>query len=448
MVLQAVRYGLIKLLGAQTGVWVPGAGEIIVDIDRRNKISSISANAPSILGRSQAHLKNTSIFRLVAPQDRDRLAEVLNYVRRAEQNDKRARDRSRSIVRRVDINFMPEEGVRLAGSVRAQGLPAGRVRILVHELGPTPDKGKPSVDVEAISQLHTDNLADLSHEMKTPLNAILGFSDAMREETFGPVGNDRYREYADHIYSSGEHLMGLVTSILESARSEAPGHSAKPTLGNISDVARECAEMVRKQSDAAGLSLNLELEDIDDSVFDSQAVRQILINLMTNAVKFTKHGSVIVSSRLINDGNNTGQDMSRAEIIVRDTGIGMSAEQLDQLGKRFTEASKDGVRGTAGNGLGLMLAVSLARAHGGDLSLETAPGVGTIATLTMPFVKAPSSTHVPLGRDQSLGPQAVNNGALGNLVNQAGPPMALQTQLERIDDYREKLAKKQDVSAA
>ncbi|MBY0422775.1 MAG: HAMP domain-containing histidine kinase, partial [Parvularculaceae bacterium] len=170
----------------------------------------------------------------------------------------------------------------------------------------------------------TDLLADLSHEMRTPLNAVIGFSGAMTAEVFGPLGHQRYQEYAEHIRASGAHLLDLVNSILELSRIEADRFQLKRETVNVGSIALECVGMVRLSAEQAGLRLLTAIEDgMPETFLNARAVRQILLNLLTNAVKFTSDGEIAVSARRIGDA---------IEIVVRDTGVGMSAKDLARLG--------------------------------------------------------------------------------------------------------------------
>ena len=227
-------------------------------------------------------------------------------------------------------------------------------------------------------------LADLSHEMKTPLNAVIGFAETIREETFGPVGHPRYNEYAEHIRASGEHLLDLVVALLDIARIDADRLSLSPVLTDAARLAEECAAMVRGSAETAGLRLVLDIDpDLPECVLDPRAVRQILLNLLTNAVKFTSDGEVRLSLRREKAAmSESGRDV--VVFTVADTGIGMSAEDLARLGPRFTDAHGAGVRGADGAGLGLSLAFRLAEMHGGSLDLDSSPGEGVRARLVLP----------------------------------------------------------------
>lgn len=264
----------------------------------------------------------------------------------------------------------------------------------------------------------SDLLADLSHEMRTPLNAVIGFAEAMQNETFGPLGHSKYVEYADHIRSSGGHLMELISAILDLARFDAGRTSLKREMMNLGAVASECVAMVTKAAEDAGLKLTLSVEDnLPESWLDPRAVRQVMINLLANAVKFTSDGGIDVSIT---------RDRDTLVAVVNDTGVGMNQEELARLGGRFTSVSSDGVRGANGAGLGLALCFALAEAHDGELKLDSAPGEGVSARLSLPIAAAPAR------------PVRVDDQPTDEII--------VHSQLDRIAEYKRELAAKKSAA--
>lgn len=225
-------------------------------------------------------------------------------------------------------------------------------------------------------------LADLSHEMKTPLTAVIGFAETIERETFGPIGHPNYRQYAEHIRMAGRHLFDLVNTVLDAARIEADQYELKRVKADPALLARECVGLMGHAAAAAGLKIETAIEEgLPACWLDPRAVRQILINLLSNAVKFTSDGAVSLSVR------RAGDDIL---FTVKDDGVGMNAETLARIGARFSSASGDGVRGERGTGLGLSLAIALAELHGGGVTLASAPGEGLEATVRLPIEAAPA----------------------------------------------------------
>lgn len=225
-------------------------------------------------------------------------------------------------------------------------------------------------------------LADLSHEMRTPLNAVIGFAETIERQTFGPVGHENYAQYAEHIRMAGRHLLDLVNVVLDLSKIEADRYALNRVAADPAAIARECAAIMRHQAEAAGLDLCADIaDDLPESYLDPRAVRQILLNLLSNAVKFTPEGEVRLTAH---------RDGDAIVFVVKDDGIGMSQESLSKIGARFTSAHGSGVRGQGGAGLGLTLAMSLAEMHGGRIRLSTAPGEGLTAEVRLPIVAAPS----------------------------------------------------------
>ena len=444
------------------------AGEGAVEIDTDNKIKAIAGDLASRLEarNPRGPVRRSSIYTLIAAADHDRLAAVLNRVRRSvngaragacaqmlslsladDAPGERPYSGDETSITAVSAAREPNvDGERRL--VRIQHLSRGKL-LLVFFPQPVGVDGLPvrddvRVDGPATTDpARTDRLlADLSHEMKTPLNAILGFSDTMRERTFGPLGHEKYEAYADHIHTAGSHLMDLVTALLVEARatSENAGLTLQPTsLDNLID---DCAAMVRPQIEDAGLRLTLETPaDIGLVMVDRRVVRQILVNLVTNAIKFTSDGRIRVITGVVDiEGEPT------IELTVKDTGMGMSREDLAHLGDRFMQRQANGVRGTEGHGLGLSLVQSLAQLHGGSLSLNSAPGCGLTATVLLPL------THSHLTGSDSR--QANERRVIGRTGRpddhldahlddpRAGKPAALQSQLDRIEDHRRALSSK------
>lgn len=231
---------------------------------------------------------------------------------------------------------------------------------------------------ERENKAKTEFLANMSHELRTPLNAILGFSEAMQKELFGPLGHRRYVEYTHDIHNAGAHLLSLVNDILDLSRIELEGMTLATQKIDFARVCNNCLAIVRGRAERGGVQLRFEgVPPFPEVETDERRLKQILINLLSNAVKFTPAGGTVTLD--LAPGMDGG-----AAICVRDTGIGMSREELDNALRPFWQADAGLDRAFEGTGLGLALVNELLRMMGGRLNLESEPGVGTVATVILP----------------------------------------------------------------
>ena len=232
---------------------------------------------------------------------------------------------------------------------------------------------------EAANRSKSQFLANMSHELRTPLNAIIGFSEILKNETFGPVGHERYRGYADDIHASGHHLLSLINDVLDMAKIEAGKYEPVLTTNAVDDLVHEVRRMIKGRVAEAGLILVVDLppEPVYCD-FDRRAIKQVLINLLANAIRFTDAGGEIAIRVRSDDDGFTMQ--------VEDTGSGIPPEHVDRLMKPFEQMSDMTRRGQEGTGLGLSLSKALVEAHGGTLSIDSAVGQGTEVTLWLPPV--------------------------------------------------------------
>ena len=227
------------------------------------------------------------------------------------------------------------------------------------------------------NQAKSDFLAAMSHELRTPLNAILGFSEILTTEVFGPLGNPRYCEYARHVHTSGGMLLELVNDILDVSTIEAGRRDLTFVPVEIKDLIDEAVIIVGHRLADTGTRLHTVLPENPTSIHvDKRAVQQILINLLTNSVKFTPEGgSVTVTARA---------DARTAEIVVEDTGIGIPADRIDEVTDSFVRGETDPHKAQGGWGLGLSIAKSLVEMHGGALTIDSIVGQGTRVTVRLP----------------------------------------------------------------
>lgn len=234
------------------------------------------------------------------------------------------------------------------------------------------------VQAEMANRSKTDFLANMSHELRTPLNAIIGFSDMLRNAVFGPLGSKKYEEYAEHIHGSGTHLLNLIHDILDVARVEVGQISINPEEINLAEVFDDCRSMITPRAQTRDIDLTFTVEPDTPLIFaDSLRLKQILLNLIGNAIKFTpKGGKVEVIA-------NTAED-SGVRIQICDTGIGMTVKQIATALERFGQARGNHMISQDGVGLGLAICNSFIELHEGRLDIDSTPGSGTTVTVTFP----------------------------------------------------------------
>ncbi|MCB1528889.1 MAG: HAMP domain-containing histidine kinase [Hyphomicrobiaceae bacterium] len=221
-------------------------------------------------------------------------------------------------------------------------------------------------------------LATMSHELRTPLNAIMGFSEVMKTEILGPISNPTYKDYAGSIHDSGRHLLNLINEILDLSRIEAGRYELHEEPIRLTDVAEDCCRLLKLRSDSKGLAV---LEDLDFNLpqvwADERAIRQVCLNLISNALKFTpKGGRVTVTVGPAADG---GQILS-----VRDTGPGIPDEEIPKVMQAFGQGSLAHETAEGGTGLGLPIVKNLIELHGGIFELRSKLRRGTEAIVYLP----------------------------------------------------------------
>ena len=233
---------------------------------------------------------------------------------------------------------------------------------------------------EAANEAKSEFLANMSHELRTPLNAINGFSEIMAGEMFGPVGDPRYKGYAADILKSGQHLLSLINDILDMAKIEAGKMTLYYEKVSLKEVCEDALRLMRGKAEEAGLKLVLDADDLPEIDADQRGMKQVLLNLISNAVKFTPEGgSITVSIR--------AQHPNRQKVSVSDTGIGIAAEDLSRLARPFEQVEGQHSKTTQGTGLGLALTKSLIEMHHGHMTMDSEPGAGTVVSFDVPELK-------------------------------------------------------------
>jgi signal transduction histidine kinase len=233
-------------------------------------------------------------------------------------------------------------------------------------------------ELEAASRHKSEFLATMSHELRTPLNAIIGFSQVLKQQMYGEL-NEKQADYVDDVLSSGQHLLNLINDILDLAKVEAGRMELQPSTFELPELLDNAASMVRERATRQGINLTVVTDgSVGAMEGDERKMKQILFNLLTNAVKFTPSGGSVTLAARAADGQVT--------ISVHDTGIGISAEDQEKIFEEFYQVGAS--RTQEGTGLGLALTRRLVELHHGQLTVESELGVGSTFTATMPLDQA------------------------------------------------------------
>lgn len=350
---------------------------VVLRIAHNGDVTDVSEQARTMLRLQPELLLGTALFDRIHVADRvgflcaladmrdgAQLREVELRLRLPRQNEGDAGDNFRPFA----LELMKADGQAFVAVVRNNDT--------VAELR---DQLATAADAVKSAELAKSNfLAAVSHELRTPLNAIIGFSDMLLHEMFGGFKEPRQKEYVGIVRDSGQHLLDVVNSILDVTKIESGCYAITPEPFRFRDAVDMCASMLALQAQAKSLDLVVEVAAGTGEVkADRRAVQQMLINLVSNAVKFTPDGGrVEIGAKRLG---------SRLHFWVSDTGIGIAQDDLSRLGTPFTQIQNDYTRRFEGTGLGLSLVKGLVALHDGTMSIESAPDEGTTVTISLPI---------------------------------------------------------------
>ncbi len=368
---------------------VTPTGALVFEISRKGLVSAVSKNALSNLDLTAADLEAKGFCERIHLADK---VKVLTWLDRAADHHDVAADNLQAISFRLRSGRVNVQGVPEWATFDAFAKTLSDSVILTVVQA---ERSKP--DARANAAPSSDALTIVSHELRTPLNAIVGFSDMLKQEMFGPLQNDRQREYIELVHESGMHLLGVVNAMLDWSRIEngtmkldaasfAPTDAAAFAIGMVSPCAMKKRIGLDFQPSAA-------FETFDG---DQRVCQQILINLLSNALKFTPECGMI---RLFVDVED-----NRLLMTVEDNGIGMTANQQRLVGTPFYQVNNGHTRSHEGTGLGLALVKQMARLHGGSVEIDSEPGRGTKVTVALAPLQAKGAepTSAQTAADESV----------------------------------------------
>jgi PAS domain S-box-containing protein len=349
----------------------------VIILDRQGRIHGFNRSAEALFGFDSHEVEGESFQMLFAPESHRAAADYLDGVASG------------------GVTSLLNDGREVIGRVREGGLiplfmTLGRIaenaekfcavfRDISQWKRAEEDLIESRRQAERTSSAKSDFLAKISHEIRTPLNAIIGFAEVMMDERFGAMGNERYLQYVKDIHTSGQHLISLVNDLLDLSKIEAGKVELAFGRVDLNDVARQCMSIMQPQANRERIIIRSSLApDLPEVVADARSIRQIVLNLLSNSVKFTPPGGQVIVSTMLAD---TGEVYLR----VRDTGVGMSDAEIATALEPFRQLST--VSRARGTGLGLPLTKALVEANRASFTIKSAVSSGTLVEIAVPSTR-------------------------------------------------------------
>ncbi len=372
---------------AQFKVLADGSSDLLLHFGGDGRIRFASAAAREFFNTSASALEGRSLSEFVSGEDRRAVQRALarvNYFgadaaltfRLAGHDMRWIEMRCRPILRSADKAHTLRWAAKANDAAAFDTIGVLRdITALMSEMGTLKQARDEACEANAAKSRF---LANMSHELRTPLNAIIGFSDMMMSELFGPLSNPRYAEYVRHIKQGGEHLRDLINDVLDMSKIEAGRFDLELETFSVPKLISDVLTTVSVTAGRKKIDLALEMEqDLPQLYADRRAVKQMLLNLLANAIKFTPpEGQVATWAR---------REGAFLVLEVRDTGVGIPADDLSRLTQPFEQAAKLGSAGETGTGLGLALVRAMAELHAGSLTISSEEGKGTLVRIAVPF---------------------------------------------------------------
>ena len=350
----------------------------VVVLDRAGRVLSANRSAAALFGYEAGELAELSLDDLFVPESRRPLHDALG--RLAREGGARLPDAGREAIGRVKSGGLVPLFITV-GRIEDGDKYCAVLRDITAWKRNEEELINARQDAEKASTAKSEFLAKISHEIRTPLNAIIGFSEVMMDERFGPVGNERYRQYLKDIHTSGEHLISLLNDLLDLSKIEAGKLDLTFVTINLNDLVQQSVAIMQQEANRERViirtSLNANLPPI---VADARSVRQIALNILSNSIKFTGAGGQIIVSTAINDDHEVS-------LRVRDTGQGMSEKELQTALEPFRQLSTSARWGATGTGLGLPITKALAEANHARFRITSEVDTGTLVEVAFPATR-------------------------------------------------------------
>ncbi len=348
----------------------------VIVLDRTGSILSANRSAEALFGYDARELIGRRFFELFAPESVDVATEYLDNV--CQNGIVSMLNSGRDVTGRVRQGG----NVPLFMSMGRIGEETGKLCAVFRDVTPwkkvEADLLAAKREAEKASSAKSDLLAKISHEIRTPLNAIIGFSEVMMEERFGPVANDRYRNYVKDIHASGGYLLSLINDLLDLSKIEAGKLELTFEKVSLNDLAQQCVSLMQPQANRERIIIRTSLPPaLPHVIADARSVRQIVLNLVSNSIKFTEAGGQVIVSTALNDKGDVA-------LRVRDSGIGMSEADIATALEPFRQIETTIIGRAGGTGLGLPLTKALAEANRAGFQIRSTPKEGTLVEVVFP----------------------------------------------------------------
>ena len=354
------------------------APDAIIATDGKLRITVFNQGAENVFGFSAAEVLSRSINVLIPERFRRHHAGHVEAFLSAD-------DDSRMMSNRAEIFGLRKDGAEFPAEASISKLKIGDEMMLTLMLHDITERKQAEADLVAAKEqaeyadrAKSEFLANMSHELRTPLNAIIGFAEMMTRQAYGPLGNPQYQEYSEGIFESGDHLLELINDILDISKIEAGQAELRESELDAATVIKDCRRLIEPRAREAGLSVHDHYgQGMPKLRADERLLKQMLLNLLSNAVRFTDQGGEIEI-----DGELTTEGLLK--LSVRDTGIGIADADIPKAMSTFGQVDGALNRRFGGTGLGLPLVKALAEMHDGGFEIESTLGVGTKATIWFP----------------------------------------------------------------
>ena len=352
------------------------AADGVLVIDRAGTILQANTRVGAIFGAEPSTLAGTAFFDLFAPDSARIVRDCFDWLTRP--GAPKTLSEGRDVIGKLQRGGLISLHMTMGRIGEQEPKFCALIRDITAWKKSQEDLLNAKRTAEKASTAKSEFLAKVSHEMRTPLNAIIGFSEVMMSERFGPVGNDRYRDYLHDIHNSGEHLVSLLNDLLDLSKIEAGKLELTFTKVNLNEVTQQTVALMQPQAARERIILRQALaEHLPPVNADIRSVKQIALNLLSNAVKFTGAGGQVIVSTALSD---------RGDVILRvkDTGAGMSEKEIETALEPFRQLATSARYGSGGSGLGLPLTKALTEANRATFSIRSAVNSGTLIEIVFP----------------------------------------------------------------